>query len=249
MARAVDLRLELRGVTPTVWRVLRVPAELRLDDLHHAIQAVMGWEDFHPHVFEVGERDYGPRSERLDEDEDDTVAEESAWAGEDHELTVADALDASPDGFAYIYDFREDWHVRITPLSEAPAGVDSVICLAGEHTGPQVESRDLDPFSIEAANRRLARGMRPRATAEFPAGPHASADQQLLARLTLVALLLGSRPTRRGAREAWKHHRTEILDALQEAGFVETDPQRRSVTLTDAGVAQAERWLARLRRL
>jgi hypothetical protein len=250
MARSLDLRLELSRVVPEVWRVLRVPADLRLDDLHHAIQAVMGWDDFHPHVFEIGDREYGPRPEGHDDEDEDDYVEASAWAGDDTELTVRQAFAASPGGFTYIYDFAEDWRVHVTSIGESDADpADIVTCVAGEHAGPQQEARGLDPFSVEAANRRLQRALRPRATPEYPAGPRASSDQQLLANLTLVVLLLGSRPTRHGTREAWKHVRVEILDALTEAGLIDSDPQRKSVTITDAGVAHAERLLKRLREL
>jgi hypothetical protein len=250
MARAFDLRLELNNVMPQVWRVIRVPEDLRLDDLHHAIQAVMGWGDFHPHLFEVGDAEYGPRPEHHDDDEDDGFQEPSAWAGEDRELTVARALKLSPGGFTYIYDFADDWRVRVSVDGEAESdNAQSVICTAGEHAGPQQESRDLDPFTTDAANKRLRKALRPRATPEYPAGPGASSDQQLLANLTLVVLMLGSRPTRHGTREAWKNVRTEILEALNEAGLIDSDPQRKSVTITDAGVSQAQRLLQRLRAL
>jgi hypothetical protein len=245
--RLLDLRLELQRVTPQVWRVLRVPGDLRLDDLHHAIQAVMGWDDFHPHVFEVGDAEYGPRPELL---EDDPYDEASTWAGEARELTVARAFQRSPNGFTYIYDFDQDWRVRVTADGEAESEAGAAVaCVAGEHDGPQRETRDPEPFSIEAANRRLARALRPRATPEFPAGARATADQQLLANLTLAVLLLGSRPTRHGTREAWKNLRVEVLDALHEAGLIDSDPQRKSVTLTDAGVAHAQRLLQKLRGL
>jgi hypothetical protein len=250
----LDLRLELSHVVPPVWRRLRVPADLRLDDLHHAIQAVMGWEDLHPHVFEVGEHEYGPPPDPASTDgEDDDAGETGAWAGDDKDITVARALTDSPDGFTYIYDFAEEWRVRITvdvtAAPDAPPGAGAVVCLAGAHAGPQRESRELDPFTIEAANRRLIRALRPRATPAHPAGERASAEQQLLANLSLVVLLLGSRPTRHGTREAWKNIRTEVLDSLTEAGLLESDPQRKSVTITDAGVVHARRLLERLRSL
>ena len=249
--RALDLRLELSDVTPAVWRILHVPRDLRLDDLHHAIQAVMGWGDFHPHLYEVGEREYGPPPETdTDEDDETEFAEVSAWAGEDHELTVAQALKQSPGGFTYIYNFGEEWRVRITLLSERDDEDGSAVtCVDGEHVGPQQELRELDPFTVEAANRRLKRALRPRATPEHPAGPRASADQQLLANLSLVVLMLGSRPTRHGTREAWKNVRVEILDSLHDAGLIDSDPQRKSVTITDAGVAHARRLLQKLRAL
>ena len=251
MSRFFDLRLELSHVTPPVWRVLRVPADLRLDDLHHAIQAVMGWEDFHPHLFEVGEHEYAPRPEvDVNDDDDDSLEDDGAWAGEDHEVTVAQALKQSVSGFTYIYDFAEDWRVRVTVDAESEHdAVSSVACLAGEHAGPQQESRDLQPFTVEAANGRLTRSLRARATPQFPAGPRASSDQQLLANLSLVVLMLGSRATRHGTREAWKNIRTEMLDALTEAGLIDSDSQRKSVTITDAGVAHAQRLLQKLRSL
>lgn len=251
MARAIDLRLELRRVTPLVWRVLRVPGDLRLDDLHLAIQTVMGWDDFHPHVFEVGDREYGPREEARDDDQDDAAfVEESAWAGEDSELTVAQALKESPAGITYIYDFSEDWRVALTPIAELDAGLTTdVVCVAGEQSGPQQETNRFETFSVEEANARLARARRPRATPTHPAGPRAASDRQLLAHLTLVVLLLGSRPTRDGTREAGKTVRSEILESLHEAGLIDYDPARRAVTLTDAGVAHAQRLLQKLRTL
>lgn len=251
MARAFDLRLELHHVTPLVWRVLRVPAGLGLDDLHHAIQTLFGWDDFHPHVFEVGDREYRPRDpSENDEDEDDGAREPDAWAGDDSELTTAQALTQSPAGFTYIYDFTEDWRVRVQPVAELDAEREQeVVCLAGGEAGPQQDGTGFAVFTVEEANRRLTRARRPRATADQPAGPRASSDQQLLAQLSLVVLLLGSRPVRQGAREAGKQLRPEMLERLQEAGLIEHDPQRRSVTLTDAGVAHAERLLQKLRSL
>jgi hypothetical protein len=251
MARSLDLRLELSHVTPRIWRVLRVPANLRLDDLHYAIQAVMGWNDFHPHLFEVGDAEYGPAPDDSDEEEDEeTFKEPSAWAGDDRELTIGQSLAESPGGITYVYDYAEDWRVRITVDTETEADTATdVVCLAGEHRGPQQESRELGPFSIEEANHRLRKARQPRATPDRPAGARATPDQHLLAELTLAVLMLGSRPTRHGTHEAWKQFRAEVLDSLQEAGLVDHDPVRKAVTLTAAGVAHAQRLLQKLRRL
>ena len=211
----------------------------------------MGWEDFHPHVFEVGEKEYGPQPDGVEDDDQDFASpERDAWAGEDREITIKEALTHSPDAVMYVYDFAEDWRVRVTRVGETEVDERTpVLCIAGEHTGPQTESRDLDPFTLDAANKRLQRALRPRATPQHPAGPGASADEQLLANLSLVVLLLGSRTTRHGTREAWKNIRFEILDSLTEAGLIDTSPQRKSVTITDAGTAHAQRLLQRLRAL
>ena len=39
----ISLKVTLRDVRPPIWRRLLVPAGMTLDDLHHAIQAAMGW--------------------------------------------------------------------------------------------------------------------------------------------------------------------------------------------------------------
>ena len=251
MPAAFDLHLELVNVTPQVWRILRVPGDLHLDDLHLAIQTVMGWDDFHPHLFEIGDREYGPRAEsESDEKGDDEMVAIDAWAGEDSAITVAQALTQSPDAITYIYDFEEDWRVRITRLAAVETStLEDVSCVAGEEAGPQQETARFEVFSVDEANQRLARARQPRATPDAPAGPRATPDQQLLARLTLTVLLLGSRPTRHGTREAAKQVRSEILDSLQEAGLVEHDPARKTVKLTDTGVAHAQRLLQKLRAL
>ena len=44
---------------PPVWRRLLLPANMRLDRLHQVIQAAMGWENYHLHVFSDGRTRYG----------------------------------------------------------------------------------------------------------------------------------------------------------------------------------------------
>lgn len=48
---------------PPVWRRVLVPAALPLRGLHRVIQAAMGWQDYHLHVFRVGDAAYGPDPE------------------------------------------------------------------------------------------------------------------------------------------------------------------------------------------
>jgi hypothetical protein len=44
----ISLKITLRGTQPPVWRRLSVQGGMTLGDLHHAIQAAMGWDDSHP---------------------------------------------------------------------------------------------------------------------------------------------------------------------------------------------------------
>lgn len=57
--RTYFLKLVLRGVTPLVWRRLRVPELTSLACLHHAIQILYSWDDDHLHRFHIHGKDYG----------------------------------------------------------------------------------------------------------------------------------------------------------------------------------------------
>jgi hypothetical protein len=51
---AVQIRVALEGIEPPIWRRLVVPIETTLAQLHHILQAAMGWTDSHLHQFEIG---------------------------------------------------------------------------------------------------------------------------------------------------------------------------------------------------
>src|SRR6266508_2720372 len=56
----LQVRITLAEVAdPAVWRRLLVPAAIRLDRLHQVIQATMGWDNYHLHVFSDGRVNYG----------------------------------------------------------------------------------------------------------------------------------------------------------------------------------------------
>ena len=54
-----QLRIELRGVKPKVWRRIVVSGSLTLAKLHRVIQAAMGWSDSHLHEFVIDRQRYG----------------------------------------------------------------------------------------------------------------------------------------------------------------------------------------------
>ena len=53
------LSVTLLDTQPPIWRRLLVSASIRLDRLHDVIQAAMGWQDYHLHVFTKGADQYG----------------------------------------------------------------------------------------------------------------------------------------------------------------------------------------------
>jgi hypothetical protein len=107
----VSLKVTLRDTKPPVWRRLLVPGETTLGGLHRAIQAAMGWEDYHLHTFDIEGRQYGdPRAV-------DDVADEKR-------VTLNGLINSGVTRFTYTYDFGDNWeHVLLIekrlPIVEA----------------------------------------------------------------------------------------------------------------------------------
>jgi len=55
----------MREVLPPVWRRFLVPGSVTLPGLHRVIQEVMGWENYHLHLFRFGEKVYGVSRSRV----------------------------------------------------------------------------------------------------------------------------------------------------------------------------------------
>ncbi len=54
-----SIKVALRGVTPMIWRRLRVRGDTSIADLHYIIQTSMGWDDDHLHGFHIYGEYYG----------------------------------------------------------------------------------------------------------------------------------------------------------------------------------------------
>ena len=264
MARVFDLDLELTGISPRVWRRVRVPADASLTDLHHVIQSVMGWEDYHLHLFEIAGREYSVPPEE--------AWERDAWEGIDEAtLKLSQAATDGAGSFQYVYDFGDDWRMTARVVDDRVVpGPPHAECLGGERAAPPEDAggphayqeildgwgkagrrglakevrewlpRGFDPalFDLAAANERLrsATGLEP---VEEAPPTFADADEQLLADVTLLALHLGSWEESSGRQTAWKTVRFEVLDVLKRAGLIDTTPARKSVVITDQGIRRA----------
>lgn len=257
MPRAFDLDLLLAGIEPRVWRRLRVPGELALSDLHRVIQVLMEWDDRHLHVFEIAGREYGSPNEDNEDDEFADAARPNL-AGDDEHVTLAEAMAEGKGQIEYVYDFGDEWRVKISVAAEStvPAVV-RIECLDGEGAGPPEDSGGIPGYqkllddwrqkgkgkaglfswNVKTANTRLREEFQGEGlVAPGPVTP----EEQLMQDLTLLLLFLGSWEERDGVHVAWKTMRFEVLDALGEAGLIVTNTHRKSVVLTDEGMKKAQ---------
>jgi hypothetical protein len=125
------LQIVLRDVTPAVVREMAVPSWLRLDQLHDAIQIVMGWSDSHLHQFVVGAdlnsgMRYGPPNAESDD------------ADNERKVTLQQVAAAEGARITYWYDFGDDWIHDLTVQSVSPSddAGDVLRCLTGSGACP-----------------------------------------------------------------------------------------------------------------
>lgn len=117
--RTTRLQVQPRDVDPPVRRTLDVPAASTLDEVHHLLQAAMGWTESHLHCFETGAARYappGPDSAELEETDEAGVG-----------------LSALPTAFTYVYDFGDFWEHDVQVLG---AGGDRAGCVDAEGACP-----------------------------------------------------------------------------------------------------------------
>ncbi|WP_051389414.1 plasmid pRiA4b ORF-3 family protein [Arthrobacter sp. 35W] len=130
-----QLKIQVDGIKPPVWRRIEVPAAIHLDDLHRVIQTIFRWEDYHLHEFRLGGRDgasYAPYDPDADHWGEPPVDEST--------VKLSTLLAAPKDTLAYNYDFGDDWDHTITLEKVLPASAKVARCTGGRGLAPQEDS-------------------------------------------------------------------------------------------------------------
>jgi hypothetical protein len=117
-----QVKITLRGTA--VWRRVLVPAAVRLDRLHTVVQATMGWQDAHLHVFVDDQTYYGVPDPEL--------------GFHDEHATRLNELVAPGGHLVYDYDFGDSWEHEILVEEATVAAPDAryPCCVAGESACP-----------------------------------------------------------------------------------------------------------------
>jgi hypothetical protein len=123
----LQLRIELLGITPKIWRRVWVPDTITLSRLHRTIQAAMGWTDSHLHEFEIARERYGVP----DPEWDAPNAPRS-----EARVRLASCLGGHKQ-FHYLYDFGDSWeHKVIVEKRLVDDDLPHPLCVDGENACP-----------------------------------------------------------------------------------------------------------------
>jgi hypothetical protein len=146
-----QLKIVLRDVTePSVWRRILVPASTRLAKLAAIVEAAMGWDGWHQHMFSDGGRECPGTA------------------------VLRSLLSKPGDRLGFMYDFGDGWEhdLELEDIIQNDLGVTLPACLGGggacppeDSGGPsryatlkQAPGYDFDPaaFSVERVTVRLS---------------------------------------------------------------------------------------------
>lgn len=114
-ASIAHLRIKLDDIEPAVVRRLEVPLTIRLDRLHLALQAAMGWTN--SHLYEIRARDVGWGMPDPDFGNGPLDARKAR---------LADVLeDVGVKSLKYLYDFGDGWEhtIRVERITDPVPGV------------------------------------------------------------------------------------------------------------------------------
>jgi hypothetical protein len=119
------LRIRLEHIEPSIWRLLVVPGDFKLDRVARIILAAMGWHDSHLHQFNIDGVSYA----ELDPEGD---------ARDEHEYRLSDVVRKKGAGFEFIYDFGDYWEHEVTVerILQGAKGLRQPICLDGRQACP-----------------------------------------------------------------------------------------------------------------
>ena len=135
---AVQIHIALDDIEPLVWRRLVVPLRTTLAELHHILQAAMGWTDSHLHDFGVGGLTYGD-IELLSAERDD----DDARVYDANEVRMRDFSRQPGTSFKYVYDYGDNWRHTVTlekilavkPAPKTATCIDGARCCPPEDVG------------------------------------------------------------------------------------------------------------------
>jgi len=122
-----QLKVTLKYAQPPIWRRLHILSTDTLEDLHIALQIVMGWTDSHLHEFSKGRERYGVPDKEFPSDIHDEV-----------EFRLDQMLTKEKDKLNYIYDFGDGWEHEVLLEKILPFDTAAVLplCLEGERACP-----------------------------------------------------------------------------------------------------------------
>ena len=122
-----QMKVTLEDSKPPIWRRIQVTSAVTLYKLHHILQIVMGWSNYHLHEFNIDDVHYSEPSS----DDEYKVRNEKT-------VKLSQVIFKEGAKFAYLYDFGDYWYHKILVEKILPPEPDIhyPICIKGKRACP-----------------------------------------------------------------------------------------------------------------
>src|SRR4030066_1399917 len=124
-----QIKVTLDDTHPPIWRRILAPGNTTLLKLHDVLQIVMGWEDYHLHMYTIEGMIYG-------DPEDDAYGDLGTVNETNYKLSQV--IHREGQRFSYEYDFGDSWdHTLMVEKILSPVeGIRYPLCLKGKRACP-----------------------------------------------------------------------------------------------------------------
>ena len=126
----LTFNIKLVGTDPLVTRTFKVSSEITIYELHHTIQVVMGWQNYHLYQFTIRDTIFAD-SRLWDEDEMGPIPDVK-------EVSVGDVFTEMGTIAVYEYDFGDGWmhHLELVDRSIHPTQEVLPMVISGNNACP-----------------------------------------------------------------------------------------------------------------
>jgi len=135
---AFDLRVSLRDIQPEIWRLIRVPHDIRMDRLHAVLQAAFGWTNSHLHQFIIKGEGPVPLFVRDPRNDDEAFTDQEPRPVDERKVMLHRFLTQPGDRLTYEYDFGDDWmhELSLVAVHNQTTRLSAALCLDGARACP-----------------------------------------------------------------------------------------------------------------
>ena len=143
MRDVLQLRVSIQHSDPLIFRTVLVKKATTFFELHHIIQIVMGWQNYHLFEFNLDGYRVGiiEESEKGNGYGSDQVLDASA-------VKIADILSGDNESFKYNYDFGDCWmhEISLERMLEKEPKVIYPLCIDGKYNCPPEDCGGISGF-------------------------------------------------------------------------------------------------------
>lgn len=125
-----QVRVDLDGVKPPIWRRLLLSSQLMLDELHVVLQQAMGWTDSHLHEFYTGVTKRDPLAMHY---HTQFMLDEGSEGVLEDDVRLDELLSTPKDRLFYWYDFGDSWDHTLVVEKVLPRSTEDphAVCIGG----------------------------------------------------------------------------------------------------------------------